>query len=676
LSDRALARLRALLVLNLVVLVVVRLVRDADDFNNWDLISFLNANSFDSLRALLRRPEIHLLRPFSFPLYNVGAESVPSALMFRALGHVSLYWSNAVVLLVYDAIFVFLLQHFLRLLWPDAFLRTTAWLLLSLSPVLLTFLSTSAFNMQGYIVLLLGLVGSEHFLQGRVIRGTLLLALAFLVISQGYPLGFFLPYFAAVWLVYRTCVGGFPLHGRGAAASWPRRLVLNVTYAALVGGLAWGVNRLSHGVYFGKISPTNPHDMGNQLSALGTVLQRFWFFTRQAFWPVRQVDGVIVGFAPYFVWLVIVVVSVLAAEHAVNGPPPPREHASRAVGFVGALVVLGVSAGLVLFGYLPAFFDPIVKSQRAVFGDLFLIVVTVYLVSRVLAKGLVGARVLLAILLVTLVASDVYYLRVTGAVNHDTDHSPVFDFDLSDGPVRHDLVLAIDIVKQQVEDEGAGVVVYYPRAYSENTTDPGMFFARFLRHFGRYRRPELRFACRWCDVKYGCPFPEVEARRCASTCCWRNPLPELRRSPALAGRKLYLWWYNDPEPQKVPRVKKEKVLRRFQRRYDLVRVPVPPLASTWECYALEPRARSARLSTLYIGVSGSSPTTVRPSGRLKLASSSPTHARSSASVGGAAGSRGTTKAQPFSPNTSSGTPITAARATFGWSASRSSISAG
>ena len=43
------------------------------------------------------------------------------------------------------------------------------------------------------------------------------------------------------------------------------------------------------------------------------------------------------------------------------------------------------------------------------------------------------------------------------------------------------------------------------------------------------------------------------------------------------------------------------------------------------------------MSTLNIGVSGSSGTTVTPSGRLKLASSVPTNARSSASVGGAAG---------------------------------------
>src|SRR5581483_4614387 len=86
--------------------------------------------------------------------------------------------------------------------------------------------------------------------------------------------------------------------------------------------------------------------------------------------------------------------------------------------------------------------------------------------------------------------------------------------------------------------------------------------------------------------------------------------------------------------------------------------------------------RSARLSTLNIGVSGISSRSVRPSGRLKLASSAPTNARSVSSVGGAAGSRGTTKAQPRSPSTASGTPTTAARAIAGWRASSASISPG
>src|SRR5262249_41554404 len=85
-------------------------------------------------------------------------------------------------------------------------------------------------------------------------------------------------------------------------------------------------------------------------------------------------------------------------------------------------------------------------------------------------------------------------------------------------------------------------------------------------------------------------------------------------------------------------------------------------------------ARTACLPTLKFGVAGRSGTTVSPSGRLKLASSAPTNARSSASVGGSRASRGTTNAQPISPNTGSGTPTTATRAIFGWRASSASTS--
>jgi hypothetical protein len=49
---------------------------------------------------------------------------------------------------------------------------------------------------------------------------------------------------------------------------------------------------------------------------------------------------------------------------------------------------------------------------------------------------------------------------------------------------------------------------------------------------------------------------------------------------------------------------------------------------------------SARLSILKFGVTGSSGSSVSPSGRLKLASSAPTNARSSASVGGSSAARG------------------------------------
>lgn len=53
-----------------------------------------------------------------------------------------------------------------------------------MSPVILTFMSTSAFNMQSYGVIVLGLVGSEYFLQRRPVVGFVLLAVAFCLMSQ------------------------------------------------------------------------------------------------------------------------------------------------------------------------------------------------------------------------------------------------------------------------------------------------------------------------------------------------------------------------------------------------------------------------------------------------------------------------------------------------------------
>lgn len=69
----------------MVGLVLVRLLRGADDFANWDLTGFLNVNSFSTLWEILARPEVHFRNPFSFPQFNVGAESLLSALLFRIL---------------------------------------------------------------------------------------------------------------------------------------------------------------------------------------------------------------------------------------------------------------------------------------------------------------------------------------------------------------------------------------------------------------------------------------------------------------------------------------------------------------------------------------------------------------------------------------------------------------
>src|SRR5436309_2382016 len=108
---------RNLLCLHLGALVLARLLPGADDLASWDLIGFLNAYSISTLRELFARPEIHFWNPFSFPQYNVGAESAISAILFRILAPVSLYWTPVIVLLVYDALFLLLLHILFRQLY-------------------------------------------------------------------------------------------------------------------------------------------------------------------------------------------------------------------------------------------------------------------------------------------------------------------------------------------------------------------------------------------------------------------------------------------------------------------------------------------------------------------------------------------------------------------------------
>ena len=176
-SDPSLGRVRALLVCHFLALVALRLVYEADDFNNWDLVSFLNANAFSSLGALLDLPQVHFRRPFSFPVYNTGAESVLSILLHRAFSQVSLYWSNAAVLFVYDLVFVAALYRLFRLVFAEVFLECLAWALLAMSPVVLTFASTSAFDMQGFATLALALLGTEYVVQSRPAAGVALLVI-------------------------------------------------------------------------------------------------------------------------------------------------------------------------------------------------------------------------------------------------------------------------------------------------------------------------------------------------------------------------------------------------------------------------------------------------------------------------------------------------------------------
>ena len=203
------------------------------------------------------------------------------------------------------------------------------------------------------------------------------------------------------------------------------------------------------------------------------------------------------------------------------------------------------------------------KSQRTLFGDLFFVIVLVFWLLWLVERGRVG-RVVLGVLLTALVGvSDAYYLHFVRSVDHSHNHMPRFDFDMSDGIARHDLDAAIGLMRRQVEEEHAGLVIYYARDLTENTTDSAVFFARFLRHWGPYMdRPEVIFICRWCEVfdcptcgvRYGCPFPEVLDRPCGRTCCYSDPLDQVSRREDLAGRKLVLWWHQLPKGLYSPEV--------------------------------------------------------------------------------------------------------------------------
>lgn len=572
-----------LLVFHVFSLILIRTIIDADDFNNWDLIPFLNANTADSLWDLLQRPEVHFLRPFSFPLYNVGAESVFSAVLFRFFGHISLYWSNVLVLLIYDIIFLFLVYKVLSLLFPDRLMQYLSWVLISMSPVLLTNASTSAFNMQGYCVILLGLCGTEYMLRKRLLLGGGLLAMAFLFISQGYPLAFFLPYYIGAWLIWRITyhsVSNTDLRDGIYSGSIVLPAIMCGIYVSL---MVIFVQHASKGIYLGKISPLNPHDSGNLFSSIGEILFRFVFFLKQSFIPEIKVDNVPVGFGPYFIYLTVLVSSILIVTGYLREKKLGLWIALPYYNRIKIWMYSLASFGLVMFGYLPAFLNPIVKSQRTVLGDIFLVIIIIAIISRLDIRELIKKRIVILLLSLLVLASDSYYMYFVMSVDHSDNHSPVFDFDLSDGRVRHDLVAAIKTMKAQATEERALLVIDYPRGYSENTTDPGMFFAHFLRHYGRFETSkELVFPCKWCDNRYGCPFPGLD-RDCANKCCYKSP--EIIIKSALgADKKVIVWEKNDSEN------KTAFVLLGFNRKtIDLTAEGnMPAQIRDWDCFELLP----------------------------------------------------------------------------------------
>jgi hypothetical protein len=550
----------AFAIAHVALLILVRAVRDADDAGPWDLIPFLNAQC-DSLGAVLRRPEVHFLNPFSFPLYNVGAESAVSTVLHKVFGFLSLYWSNALVLLVQDVVFVVVVDRLFRLVLEDERARAWGWLLLSTSWVTLTFASTQAFTMQAYWVLVLALVGVELFARSKDWQGTLCLAVAFLFMSQGHALSFLIPYYTVAWGLFRA-----------AACRRPRGL----RSLAVVAAFALLANMASHGAYMRKISPVSPFESGPVLSDLGPLASRAAFFVRQSFWPKVRVDGVAVGFAPYFLYLSALVLAACAFARRSRARFEPRDG-----------LAVAMAAGLVGLAYAPSFLALVVKSQRAVPGEVLLALVVVLGAAALVRRGVISPGRVTTVVLACVLLSDVAYLGLNLRVDHSRNHSPLFDFDISDGVVRHDMQAAILQMKDQVERLGGAVVIVYPRGRSENTTDPAMFHARFLRHLGRFAgRPEIIFPCRFCDARYGCPFPELLGRECALRCCQDDPRLAIEQARN-AGRNVFLWWWTEA-PQDAPFLRRDSVLDGIPGAI-LVPVPMAPGQRGWECYRIEVR---------------------------------------------------------------------------------------
>ncbi|HEY2772807.1 MAG TPA: hypothetical protein VGK20_02015 [Candidatus Binatia bacterium] len=569
---------RRLALAHFALLVAIRLLWDSDDFTNWDLISFLNANSFVTLGNLLARPELHFHNPFSFPLYNTGAESVLSVLLHRLFSQVSLFWSNTAVLVVYDVMFVAAAAALFRLVLRDPFPEGLAWLLLAMSPVVLTNLSISAFNMQAFATITFAVLGCELMLQGGAIRGLLALALAFAWISQAYPLTFFLPFYALGWIGVRTVA----LATKGE----PRRTTVLrslLAVSAVLAGVAV-VNLGSDGAYVHKVlhmsaGPWNP----DSRRPPPPLVARVAALAGIGFFPRFDRGAVLGGFAPYALVASLVVFGVLACLGRWRAKLPRPSPT-----LLGTVLVLGW-CGLLLFAYSPGFIARPVKSQRLFFGDFFLVLALAGLALWMLRQLCIPARVLVATCLLLGAASDAWVLGCVFTVDHHIDHRPLFDYDPADGIVRHQMQEMIRVMRHEADDEHAGLIIYYPRSRSENATDPSMFFARFLREFGTWRgRADVLFPCRFCSVRYGCPFPNTASTPCGRRCCYADPARQAGRLLPLRDRSVYVWWYSDRTDDDDRR---DAALDELSESYSLVDLGAPYARSHWRHWLLVPNGK-------------------------------------------------------------------------------------
>ncbi len=591
-SSRGAWWLRAAAVANIVVLTAVRLVTDADDFNNWDLISLVNANAFSTLGELLAQPEVHFTNPFRFPGYNTGAESVISILVHRAMSGISLYWSNSVVVVVYDVMLLAGLGALAGLVYRDVFAEAAAWMLTGMSTAFLTFLALSAFNVQAYATIVAGLVGCELVLQSRRRAGILLVALAFLFLSQAYPLTFFLPLFCLVWTAARVMMA-LGRDGTDAAVVGEQdaATVLQQARVAVLAVLACVlvVEALSLGAYLEKVFWVVQDPLEKQKAEATVALSaRVGEFFHQAFWPDGTDTSPWPGFAPYFTWLALALCGV-AALFVRKGPRDVAAFSGKPVpvpGFLRPWLPAAAWGGLVLFGYLPSMFGTSLKSQRCVFGDLFLAMAVASAVAWLVRRGAHRAAVAAA-LIALLAASDTVYARAFLAEDHSDVHRPIFDYDSADGDARHDIDATLDTMREQLRWKDSALLVYYPRGHAENSTDPALFYARFLRRVGPWQRANWVFPCHFCDPRYGCPFPDVARRGCRRKCCYFDPVKTIDETPSMAGRRLYFWWFEDPDFHDLPR--RNRVLAELQHRYWSKDLGRPGPDKRWRVFELTPR---------------------------------------------------------------------------------------
>lgn len=564
--------LRRLAILHFAALVVFRIVYDQDEFSNWDLIGLLNATSFPSLGSLMTLPQVHLAHPFRFPTYNSGTESVLSLLLHRVIGPLWPHWSNAGVVLVYDAIFVWAVHRLLGFVFVREAARCLAWLLLSMSPVILTFAAISSFNMQAFATVAVGLLGAESVLRSRFISGALLIAFAFLSVSQAYGLAYYVPVFCIAWLAARSAMI--------VASRSPLRPSLNRNAAYLLTAivmLTTAVQLGSEGKYIDRIvgTVTSASDAGDDRGLLERAPENAATLVRAAFGSNTPDEELSPGFAPYFLLFEGTLLALVMLA-------PDRSAARRGAGLLALAWML-----LIALGYAPALVGSVVKSQRCFFGDFFLALAIAPIGARVAMKTPSAFRFFAIQLGVVLLLSDVYYVASLLRIDHSRNHTPLFDYDASDGVARHDLTRIIAAMRSQAAEGQALLVIDDAKARDENRTDPAVFHARFLRQFGSYRaRGNLVFSCEFCDIEYGCPFPEVRGRPCASKCCYKSPLARLPAARPAAGSRVYLWTYLTGAQDDAKR--QQRLATVLGSRFLLKGNCYGEMASGWRCFEFTP----------------------------------------------------------------------------------------